>query len=271
MASTNKTTNYNLSQFIGSDKPTYLGDYNSDMLKIDAQMKTNADNVATAISGIETATATANSANQTAQTANTTANSASTTASEANTNASNAQSTANSALATATTAQSTANTANTNAQNAQASADAIASKLGLTSFETISQSNVTVSGSGSITDFNVYTATNSDGSWGKLYGRIKINCNGSTGKIIFPTQLRPKDSQGVATDLTIAGACIVAHGENGNVKNSQAMSYTIKANGNVEINYAWGFNTNDYNDISLIASLLFLTPFNDEPIPTPGE
>lgn len=114
MASTNKTTNYNLSQFIGSDKPTYLGDYNSDMLKIDAQMKTNADNVATAMSGIETATATANSANQTAQTANTTANSASATASEANTNASNAQSTANSALATATTAQSTANAVNTN-------------------------------------------------------------------------------------------------------------------------------------------------------------
>ena len=28
MSSTNKTTNYNLSQYIGSDKPTYLGDYN---------------------------------------------------------------------------------------------------------------------------------------------------------------------------------------------------------------------------------------------------
>lgn len=35
MSSTNKTNYYNLSQYIGTDKPTYLGDYNSDMSKID--------------------------------------------------------------------------------------------------------------------------------------------------------------------------------------------------------------------------------------------
>ena len=45
MASTNKTTNYELSQYIGSDKPTYLGDYNSDMSKIDTAMHTNASNI----------------------------------------------------------------------------------------------------------------------------------------------------------------------------------------------------------------------------------
>ena len=45
MASTNKTTNYELSQYIGTDKPTYLGDYNSDMSKIDTAMHTNADNI----------------------------------------------------------------------------------------------------------------------------------------------------------------------------------------------------------------------------------
>ena len=43
MSSTNKTPNYDLSQYIGTDKPTYLGDYNGDMLKIDTQMKANAD------------------------------------------------------------------------------------------------------------------------------------------------------------------------------------------------------------------------------------
>ena len=43
MSSTNKTPNYNLSQYVGTDKPTYLGDYNGDMLKIDTQMKENAD------------------------------------------------------------------------------------------------------------------------------------------------------------------------------------------------------------------------------------
>lgn len=48
MASTNKTTNYELSQFLGTDKPAWLSDYNTDMSKIDAQMKLNADAAATA-------------------------------------------------------------------------------------------------------------------------------------------------------------------------------------------------------------------------------
>ena len=43
MASTNKTINYDLSQYTANDKPTYLVDYNSDMNKIDTQMKTNND------------------------------------------------------------------------------------------------------------------------------------------------------------------------------------------------------------------------------------
>lgn len=43
MASTNKTTNYELSQYVANDKPTYLVDYNSDMHKIDTQMKANND------------------------------------------------------------------------------------------------------------------------------------------------------------------------------------------------------------------------------------
>ena len=36
MASTNKTSNLNLSQFIATDTPTWLVDYNGDMEKIDA-------------------------------------------------------------------------------------------------------------------------------------------------------------------------------------------------------------------------------------------
>ena len=35
MASTNKTTHYELSQYVGTDKPTYLVDYNTDMATID--------------------------------------------------------------------------------------------------------------------------------------------------------------------------------------------------------------------------------------------
>lgn len=51
MTATNKTENYNLSQFVGTDRPTWLVDYNSDMEKIDAQMKRNADDIASVSAG----------------------------------------------------------------------------------------------------------------------------------------------------------------------------------------------------------------------------
>lgn len=48
MTATNHTKNYNLSQFAGTDRPTWLGDYNGDMAKIDTQLKQNADDIASA-------------------------------------------------------------------------------------------------------------------------------------------------------------------------------------------------------------------------------
>ena len=47
MSATNTTTNYNLPIFIGSDKPSWLADFNGAMNAIDTQMKTNADAIAT--------------------------------------------------------------------------------------------------------------------------------------------------------------------------------------------------------------------------------
>lgn len=51
MTATNHTKHYNLSQFTGTDRPTWIGDYNSDMSKIDAQLKQNADDIASATAG----------------------------------------------------------------------------------------------------------------------------------------------------------------------------------------------------------------------------
>ena len=62
MASTNKTTNYDLSQYIGTDKPTYLTDYNQDMSKIDAGIhaaKSEADTNASSIGDLSSLTTTA--------------------------------------------------------------------------------------------------------------------------------------------------------------------------------------------------------------------
>lgn len=51
MTATNHTENYNLSQFTGTDRPTWLSDYNGDMEKIDTQLKQNADDIASAAAG----------------------------------------------------------------------------------------------------------------------------------------------------------------------------------------------------------------------------
>lgn len=51
MTATNHTSNYGLSQFRPTDRPTWLVDYNGDMSKIDAQMKANADAIESATAG----------------------------------------------------------------------------------------------------------------------------------------------------------------------------------------------------------------------------
>lgn len=56
MSSTNKTANYNLSQFVGTDIPSILNDYNGDMSKIDAaiaQVSSSAGSSAAEISGLQ--------------------------------------------------------------------------------------------------------------------------------------------------------------------------------------------------------------------------
>lgn len=116
MSSTNKTTNYDLSQYIGTDKPTYLGDYNSDMNKIDAQMKKNGDAVASAMS-------TAGTANNNATQAKSQAETALKTATQAQNTAETAQNTASTASQNATTALNTASAANNKANAAKDAVD----------------------------------------------------------------------------------------------------------------------------------------------------
>ena len=73
MASTGKTTNYELSQFIGTDKPSWLGDYNGDMLKIDTALGSINATATTAQSGVASAQSAASAAQQTANAAQQTA------------------------------------------------------------------------------------------------------------------------------------------------------------------------------------------------------
>jgi len=178
MASTNKTTNYELSQFLGTDKPAWLSDYNGDMNKIDTQMKANADGV-TAASGASSANTTAigTLANLTTTAKTDLVNAIN----EVDSNADTAQSTANAAA-------SNANIANTNI-----------AKFNLTN---ISELTVTsnVGTVGSLT--HLYIAKDSSNSVFKLYGRVEINnlggVSGTLSVSISSTGLNPDTAYNIS-------------------------------------------------------------------------
>lgn len=56
MSSTNKTPNYGLSQFLGTDHPSFLHDVNADNLKIDTILKQTDDKIVSS-AGISQSTA----------------------------------------------------------------------------------------------------------------------------------------------------------------------------------------------------------------------
>lgn len=105
MGSTNKTTNLHLPQWIGTDKPTFLGDMNDAFLRIDNGYGEIDGNATSAVSQAGQAVSKATDALEKAETAQSTAETAQSTANSANT-------TAGSALQTANTAQGVAQTAN---------------------------------------------------------------------------------------------------------------------------------------------------------------
>lgn len=180
MASTNKTTNYELSQFLGTDKPAWLSDYNSDMSKIDAGMKDNADGV-TSVDG----KADANATNIGTLTNLTT---------DAKTNLVNA---VNEVDDHADTAQNTANSANTLANTANSKAETALTDLNRfnlvnrTTFNSITTNHGTIN----TTLTNVQFATDSSSSIFKIYGRVYVqNLASYTGEatvVLGTTSLRP--------------------------------------------------------------------------------
>lgn len=71
MSSTNKTATIELSQYVGTDKPTYLTDYNGDMLKIDNAIAADRDSIATAQNTADGAVTKADANKQSIDTINT--------------------------------------------------------------------------------------------------------------------------------------------------------------------------------------------------------
>lgn len=82
MAHTNETTNYNLPQFVGSDKPAWLTDVNQAFAAIDAGMGANRTAAQQANTAAASAQDTANAASSAASTAGSTASAAQLTANQ---------------------------------------------------------------------------------------------------------------------------------------------------------------------------------------------
>lgn len=154
MSSTNKTTNYELSQFIGTDKPAWLNDYNTDMSKIDAQMKLNADS--------------ATSANAGANTANTNIGTLANLTTTAKTDLVNA---INEVDSNTDTAQGTANQAVSKADANTTAIGKIATLLNINTTLTYTSATATCT-NGTLGAGELYVSRNADGSLFKVYGNI---------------------------------------------------------------------------------------------------
>ena len=278
MASTNKTTHYELSQYVGSDKPTYLVDYNTDMANIDtgiynAQGKadTNATSIGT-LSNLDTTVKTdlvsaINEVEGEATTNTTNIGNLSNLTTEANTslvaainevdgnsttnnqnigNMANLETTVKSSLVGAVNELKGVNdTQNTAISNNTARIE----NFNLTSTESITTATVS-SGTGSIDSVNITVAKNSDGSLAKIYGNI--NTKNSVTAVEIQTSLRPTEQ------ITVSNVAFRYRSDTG-AMNFQ--SITLYTNGKVRI----AVNSSVNCLVQLIPVLIYVKNFGDVP------
>ena len=235
MASTNKTSHYELSQYVGSDKPTYLTDYNNDMSAIDT--------------GIYNAQTKANDGY-------TLANTADGKADTAITNAGYAQTDASTALTRIGTLANLTTTEKTNIVGAVNEVDSdmnsLASKFNFTSFTTTAYADL---GKSNVSNGNIgiTVATNSDGSLAKIYGSGWVQATASNTNMVLSLNsvLRP------STDITINGSVIAL----GATAGGNGGYITIKTTGVIEVTIYATNNTD--NSVILPPCLYFVTDFGD--------
>lgn len=247
-ASTNTTTNYGLSQYVGSDKPTYLGDYNSDMYKIDTQMKANAD-----ASGVN-ATAIGDLTNLTTTAKSDLVNAVNEVAGGVSTNA-GAISSTNTNIGTLANLDTSNKTSIVNAINE------LVSSIGLFNLTSYSAASASLD-YGTITSNNCSIAANSDGSLAKIYGVLQIgSIQGSAERTLTITSdLRPD------TEFTISSAGIVTVQNTSDIRDTFPLDIKIKTNGDIEAKFRTYSNTN-YVTIQLFPCLYWIKDFGDSPTP----
>lgn len=243
MSATNHTANYNLPQFVGSDKPAWLGDVNPAMNAIDTAMHANAVKAQQGVDDAQTAQATAETAEQHAQ----------------------------DAITDAGTAQTTANQAIANIGTANEKIDALATKMQLTEFDTAEyQLNGTTS------KLRLTLAQSEDGSVFKIYGVFLIrNTSGGTinpfnghlnSSNHIKTGLYLKSAPSKAFSITPIGFCFQQNA-NSLVDSIFEINGFVEADGEITFNF-WD-STNQLNKygryIEFTPCVYFNTNFGDTP------
>ena len=272
--STNKTTHYNLSQYVANDKPTYLVDYNSDMSAIDtaiynamSKATNNESNIGTMTDlTTESKSSLVGAINEVDSHADTNASNISQNTIDIASNTGaignliNLETTTKSNLVSAVNELKGVNdTQNTSIQNL----DNEIKRFNLTSFTTYGVNDITVT-NGSRSECNLTLATNSDGSIFKLYGNVAVVKGGSTsGVISLQTPLRPE------SDITIYGAGFRNSNNGSSISRVMPMaSFIVRTTGVIEIGWSV-FGSDNNANVMLFACLYFLKDFGDV-TPTPS-
>lgn len=255
MSSTNHTANYNLPQFVGSDKPTWLGDVNQAMSTIDGQMKTNANNITSATGQV----------------------------SELETRVQSAESTVSSLSTAVTTVQNQANTTDGVVNSLSTTVNALVSKLSLGSASTASGATIVSALGSAITGSGTMNMSQSeDGSVFKFYGELRLARDASsTGAITLQAIPGLTGYYGIPTGLALATAPSEAYrivgagcayyidrsSTNNIIRNAYGTNIAVGTNGQI---YALVQDSATYNQsgasqtrIWYPASLYFNTNFGD--------
>ena len=251
MSSTNKTTNYDLSQFLGTDKPAWLVDYNGDMGKIDTAIKNAADAATTADGKADTAS------NNIGTLANLTTTEKSTLVGAIN----EVDSAVGTAQSTADSAASTASTANTTASG-------LASYLTLSSVSKYTASNMSVTlGGGSLSSGNssITVARNSDGTVAKIYGQLYIWGYGSGyNKVLLNVDTGIKAD----TAFTITPAGIGINDYDSGAIHANCTDIYVRTDGKLEFSfYADAAASGGLIKLYFDPSIYFIKDYGDQPNP----
>ena len=248
MASTNKTTYFDLSQYTANDKPTYLVDYNTDMANIDAGIHEVDVKAGTSITNIGTLSDLTTTEKGTIVGAINEVK-ASTVANATNV----ANNTTN--IGTLANLDTTTKTDLVNAINE------VVYNLGLFNLTEFNSTNPTVVNA-TITSNNICVATNPTSSLAKIYGVLRCGSfNGAgTKTITFPTSLRPSSA------FTITSAGIYTIQNTSDSFDSFPLDINVATNGNVTLDIVTYPNSVNIT-VQLFPCLYWVKDFGDTPTP----